>query len=724
MISIQNLFRLTLGLILILLCCACTAAPTTPVLPVNTPTVQEPTALPSASPTLIPPTRTPVPPTKTAVPETATPSLAPTATPMPSPTRVVKTVVVARENTPVPQPAAPITPDNANQVTALAVWGNGSANDLAYSPDGNTLAVASSLGIYLYDDNSYRLDVIETGQVNTSLDFSPDGEILAVGDAKGKITLWRWRKKEIIKVLDSGDDRLIQHLQFSPLGDAIGYSKEVAISVIRIKDGAQLFEGGVSDSAGFIFSRDGKFIFTSVYLSIQRISLSTGKSETFTQADQDDRPPGISALALSPDGKILAGSNRETHFWETQAGHPVGPASTGSYTSRNFYLAPSCEGHMEWGWGIFTTSIDFSPDSQSIAVGMVDNAIEIQRIQDRKPLAYTPPNKRSVGATGKILKIRYHPFKPKIIVLHSDGLIEEIDSQTAKVLQRIAGHPQRYSTAVISPATSSNQALLAVGASSEIVQIWDLTSGQSRVKLDGQANNLAFFPDGSTLAVGDKNWNIEQVSLSGSKPKAPLQGHLDQVTGLTYIQGGKMLVSGSVDCTVRLWDISTNPPRESQKPLKIPLSNSQVLASPDGEWVAVLADDVYLLKVTDPQPYVLTAVESMRSASSIAFSADSKILAAKLNSRLVVLIDLASGQVVKTWSAIGDLIAFSPGGKILAIGDSTGNLTLTDTQTGKDIYVFPAHRAEITSLVFSNDGRILISTGADGTVRLWGVMSQ
>ena len=113
-------------------------------------------------------------------------------------TRPVNTAGAVRENTLVPQPAAPISVDNADRISELAIWGNGSANDLAYSPDGSTLAVASSLGIYLYDDNSYRLEVIATDVAISSLAFSPDGETLAVGDVNGKINFWRWRTKEHI----------------------------------------------------------------------------------------------------------------------------------------------------------------------------------------------------------------------------------------------------------------------------------------------------------------------------------------------------------------------------------------------------------------------------------------------------------------------------------------------------------------------------------------------
>jgi WD40 repeat protein len=40
------------------------------------------------------------------------------------------------------------------QVVELARWGKGSILKVAYSPDGKLLAVATSIGIYLYDANT------------------------------------------------------------------------------------------------------------------------------------------------------------------------------------------------------------------------------------------------------------------------------------------------------------------------------------------------------------------------------------------------------------------------------------------------------------------------------------------------------------------------------------------------------------------------------------------
>src|SRR5262245_30688950 len=91
------------------------------------------------------------------------------------------------------QGSQPISPDNAVRVTQLAMLGRGFITGLAWSPDGRTLAVASSVGVWLYDANTPdalpRLLEGHTNGVN-SIAFSPDGTTLAVGGGDNTVRLW------------------------------------------------------------------------------------------------------------------------------------------------------------------------------------------------------------------------------------------------------------------------------------------------------------------------------------------------------------------------------------------------------------------------------------------------------------------------------------------------------------------------------------------------------
>lgn len=75
---------------------------------------------------------------------------------------------------------------------AIARLGRGVVQDLSLSPDANTLAVGSRIGLWLYDvptKTPFALWDTERGVVR-AVAFSPSGRLLATGNWDGGIKVW------------------------------------------------------------------------------------------------------------------------------------------------------------------------------------------------------------------------------------------------------------------------------------------------------------------------------------------------------------------------------------------------------------------------------------------------------------------------------------------------------------------------------------------------------
>ena len=100
--------------------------------------------------------------------------------------------------------------------------GKGGINDIQYSPEGTRLAVASDIGIWIYDANTGKELALLTGHTYkvSSVAFSPDGKTLASGSQNGTIYLWditAGKRKETL----TGHTYRIASVAFSPDGKTL-----------------------------------------------------------------------------------------------------------------------------------------------------------------------------------------------------------------------------------------------------------------------------------------------------------------------------------------------------------------------------------------------------------------------------------------------------------------------------------------------------------------------
>ncbi|MEM9448854.1 MAG: NB-ARC domain-containing protein [Cyanobacteria bacterium P01_E01_bin.6] len=69
-------------------------------------------------------------------------------------------------------------------------------------------------------------------------------------------------------------------------------------------------------------------------------------------------------------------------------------------------------------------------------------------------------------------------------------------------------------------------------------------------------------------------------------------------------------------------------------------------------------------------------------------------------------------------------IAFSSDGRLMAIGDTGGGITLWNVRTGRKILIYEGHQFWVWSLHFSPDSQTLLSSGDDYLVKIWDVCTD
>jgi WD40 repeat protein len=187
------------------------------------------------------------------------------------------------------------------------------------------------------------------------------------------------------------------------------------------------------------------------------------------------------------------------------------------------------------------------------------------------------------------------------------------------------------------------------------------------------------------------------ASLAADEPKLRTTLEAGALSSLAFSPDGKVLVSGSHDATIRLWDLRTGREQAVLKGHTSPVWS--VAISPDGKTLASACGPT--IRLTDP---------------------DGKERGAGMGEPTIKLWDLATAKELRTLLGHTNLIAavaFSPDGKTLASGSHDKTMKLWDVATGKEQATLKAHTAPVTSVAYSPDGKTLASGSSDETIRLW-----
>ncbi len=585
-------------------------------------------------------------------------------------------------------------PTLATMRLGKGVMGNGD-RAVALSPDGRCLAVASAIGVWLYEASTSRaLALLKTAGPVHSVAFSP-GDILAAGLDNGRVELWDVETGTSITTLRHADWGRVSAVAFSPDGTRLASgSGEQTIKLWDLETRGEIGTWEVSRDGNLLwtvsvaFSPDGRRLASGFQDGTVRLwDVATG-TEVATLEGHTDR---VTSVSFSPDGSLLAsagaGKDPTVRLWNAETQTEVA----------------TLRGHTRE-----VRSVSFSPDGATLASGSSDRTVRLWDLANYEEVA-------SLEEHGKgIVTVTFSPDGANLVSGATDGTVLLRDLETGNV----AGLSEHGSLS--SMALSPDGATLASGSRDGTVRLRDAATGAVIATLNAHTswvNSVSFSPDGALLASGSSDrtvrlWDMKTQDLIGT-----MEGYSGAVYGVSFSPDGTHLASGSSDRTVKLWDVTTREligtlEGHTERVYGVSFSHdSAILASAGG------ADKTVKLWDVRTRILIETLEGHQSPVDALSFSPDGGILASGSHQTLK-LWETGTWEPIVVVDGRAAALSFSHDGTILAF-DSRREVRLWDVASRRMIATLYGHAMRVHSVAISHDGATLASGSWDGTIMLW-----
>lgn len=610
-------------------------------------------------------------------------------------------------------PSELISPKNITQLMEFSRLGYGRPEDVDISSDSNYVAIASSAGVVIFTNNTF-VKWIDTGNWATSIQFSPDATLLAIGLKNGQIQIWDWQQEEMLFHLD-GHSAKITRLIFS-------------------KNGRHLFSA----------SNDQNFIEWDL------------KSQKQAQPPYHAHSMPIEDIAVTPDERILVtgAGDQSVRVWDLASRKLVwdipfqGKVQAVAISSDGEFIAAGGDGGMLRQWNLRTRQ------QRTDAIPIKQRIWKIQYIDDDKSLFVSLDNGQSRIFVASQVK---YPG------ISTDFTMEPIDAELIKSFgsdfrPKSYSLPYRNSNTsvsiiwsgevdsrglILAPPVfdnldqvvfSQDGKIVAAGGKRGFTSVWNIMKNQIiyREKA-GLPPGQPISPDSASIAViiptiintpslGNEpviNNIYRLINLENGGKKGDLSEAIPSGV-VSYSEDGKLFISGSSSRS-KAWDYESN--------YEIYFNT----ARNNGCWITSSANDGTIFQWYSIAGVFLDSNKERAGAicrnssylvgNLIGLSHDLNVMAYVKTSGLLEARDLNKDTVMWTNSNHKEItsIAVSPNGSIISIGTADGKLIFINAETGNDLFEITGNYGSVQSIAFTENGDIVATAGSDGTVRLFGI---
>lgn len=617
---------------------------------------------------------------------------------------------------------------------------------VTFTPDGEIVVTTSNGALSFWESQSGRL-LRRTDVSAGLLTYLPDGESLAtLTDSDGDLYFWDFANSPppaveappTAGVLIGGDEIA------GPGGD-----DHESFSCFALSGNGKILAGATAGNT------DRERL-----IQIWRPDAGKKLKDLVVLAQLERNQGNIQWIGLSNDGSRLVSLSRES-----------GPRRD-----------PNMVKHVLTVWNVVTakelrsfdvppvlqqgsnSSATISRDGRFVALGTEQGTIHLLDVTDGKKRRRLNGHKRAVSC------VAFSPDGNRLVSGGWDDTARVWEVATGKQLTQFAGHRSWVECVTF----SSDGRTIASGGQDYLVRLWDASTGK-----DFHAFNAHDFwvmamdlsADGKTLVTAGWDGTIRMWDATTGRQLLRIQAQQDRVVALALSTDGKLLATAGVSIaeaqrritkrTILLWDMKTGNQIRQFGDDHQPVGFNSLAFSPHGRLLLSAGEKDKTIHVWD----VATGnelrqfehhAEGLNEITCIALSSDGKVMATAgskngFGNGEIYLWNFETGKQLHSGlrhKGNVTFLAFSPDGKAFAsAGHSTASnvkrngkslaspdfrdsLQIWDVATGKRLRQFPgepdssgSQLRHVNSVVFSDDGRFLISGEKNGSIVIYDVAS-
>ncbi len=464
---------------------------------------------------------------------------------------------------------------------------------------------------------------------------------------------------------------------------------------------------------------------------------------------------GVTAVGYLPDGKTAfsAGKDKTVRLWDIESNRQIASlrhegevngaacspdgrwmATTGDVTPNSLLLwdlaTQSAQVLVTNNW-LRPNSLFFSPDSKQLAFASYLRGVSIWSLEKRREIAQLPSYHQWLRPLG----IAFSPDGQT--VAYTDNMAGDIvlwNLRERSIVKRLRGHTWYVTSLAFTP----DSQLLVSGSGDRTAKVWDVALGKEKTVFTnyniglGDVEIMAprLSPNGRMLATAATGGGtrISIQAVPSGEEIIRLRGHRNLVTGGAFSPDGRAFISGSLDGTVRLWDIAPASKEPGHRPFPPDIEEN---SSGNSFAYSLSPDGCHLLTIFTNRTFSIWETTTLREGprhpipltkpATAALAAGGQLAAFVAEDGRILFWNAATGETNWAPGTLSNRVnraLFSGDGKIFALGGTDG-VSAFEVSSGRSLLTFPCDGQHVFSLCLSGNGQKLMAGFGSGLVKVW-----